>query len=420
MVTIYPFIGLHPSDVGFPFVPSVPYDVISVEDASAEIEKNDKTFLRVIRPDAELRDIDPHDVRIYAHAREMFVKMKETGLLISDDKAAFYLYRVITIDGETFTGLISCVSVAEYKDDTIKKHELTRYDKEEDRTRHIDSVSAHTGQVFMLYKDPGNVHSYISILAESIQPFGEHRSADGNLHQIYRVNDPEQIVELEKMFVKIPNLYIADGHHRAKSSSNVYDLRMKENRCTSDAARFMSVLFAHDKVRIYGYHRLVRDLAGMNADQFISALAMRFNVTSIEKVDTTKNIIPTLVDADGLTHIIHLYLENQWYELTCPMDLNANSIEKLDVSVLQDSVLNDMLGILDPRGDPRISFVGGVVPLADIVKKIDTGEYSAAFIMQPVTAQSVIDVADHAMIMPPKSTWFEPKLLSGMVIHEIL
>ena len=264
MVTIYPFVGLHPSDEAFAFVPSVPYDVISAEEAAAEIAKNDKTLLRVIRTDAELPDIDPHDDRIYERAREMFAKMKEDGLLVSDEKPAFYIYR-ITLGEDTFTGLVSCVSVAEYKDDTIKKHELTRYDKEEDRTRHIDAVSAHTGQVFLLYKDPGNIHAYISGLADAMQPFGEYRSEGGNLHQIYRVTDHADIAKLETMFAEVPNLYIADGHHRAKSSVNVYDRRKAEGRCTPDAERFMSVLFAHDKVRIYGYHRLVRDLAGMNA-----------------------------------------------------------------------------------------------------------------------------------------------------------
>lgn len=418
MVTIYPFVGLHPSDEAFAFVPSVPYDVISAEEAAAEIAKNDKTLLRVIRTDAELPDIDPHDDRIYERAREMFAKMKEDGLLVSDEKPAFYIYR-ITLGEETFTGLVSCVSVAEYKDDTIKKHELTRYDKEEDRTRHIDAVSAHTGQVFLLYKDPGNIHAYISGLADAMQPFGEYRSEGGNLHQIYRVTDHADIAKLETMFAEVPNLYIADGHHRAKSSVNVYDRRKAEGRCTPDAERFMSVLFAHDKVRIYGYHRLVRDLAGMNADQFLSDLALRFTITPIKKVDITKNTVPPLADTDGSTHIIHLYLESQWYELTRPVDPKADAIARLDVSVLQESVLDDMLGIIDPRGDPRISFVGGIVPLSDVTREVDAGEFSTAFIMQPVTAQGVIDVADNAMIMPPKSTWFEPKLLSGMVIHEI-
>lgn len=418
MVTIYPFSGLHPSDEAFAFVPSVPYDVISAEDAAAEIANNDKTLLRVIRTDAELPDIDPHDDRIYERAREMFAKMKTGGLLVSDERPALYLYR-ITLGGDTFTGLISCVSVAEYKNDTIKKHELTRYDKEEDRTRHIDAVSAHTGQVFLLYKDPGAVHAHVSALADAMQPFGEYRSAGGNLHQIYRVTDPAEIAKFTGMFAEIPNLYIADGHHRAKSSANVCDRRKTEGRCTPDAERFMSVLFAHDSVRIYGYHRLVRDLAGMNADQFIGDLSLRFTVTPIKKVDVTKNAVPPLADADGSTHIMHLYLESKWYELTRPVDPGADAIAQLDVSALQESVLDDMLGIIDPRGDPRISFVGGIVPLGDVVKEVDAGEYSAAFIMQPITSEGVIDVADNTMIMPPKSTWFEPKLLSGMVIHEI-
>jgi uncharacterized protein (DUF1015 family) len=418
MVTIYPFTGLHPSDEAFSSVPSVPYDVISSEEAAAEIAKNDKTFLRVIRTDAELPNVDPHDDCVYERAYEMLTKMKEEGVLIPDERPAIYIYR-ITVKNETFVGLISCVSVADYKNGTIKKHELTRYDKEEDRTLHIDAVSAHTGQVFLLYRDPGNIHDYISGLANAMQPFGECRSVGGNLHQIYRVTESAEIAKLEEMFMQVPNLYIADGHHRAKSSVNVHELRKADGRCTQDTERFMSALFAHDKVRIHGYHRLIRDLADMSPEQFLDNLALRFTITSIKKVDTTKNAIPSLTEMDKATHVIHLYLEKRWYELTRPVDQGADVITRLDVSVLQKSILDDILGIIDPRDDPRLSFIGGTVPLADITKEVDAGRYSASFIMQPLTAQEVIDVADNAMIMPPKSTWFEPKLLSGMIIHEI-
>ena len=417
MVTIYPFKGLHPSPEAFAVVPSVPYDVIEREEAAEVIAENPKSLLRVIRTDAELPDIDPHDDRIYERAKEMFAKFKADGLFEEDAKDAYYLYR-ITLAGEVFTGLISCVSVQEYKDDIIKKHELTRYDKEEDRTRHIDSVSAHTGQVFLLYKDPSEVQKTLCAMADSRKPFGEYTAKNGTLHQIYRIDDPSEVAEITGMFANIPNLYIADGHHRAKSSVNVCERRSSENRVTPDAERFMSVLFAHDSVRIYGYHRLVRDLAGMNADMFLGDLALRFNITPIKKVDVKKNAVPAREPSPDM-HVIHLYLESQWYELTRKKDETADAIERLDVSVLQNLVLDDMLAIVDPRGDPRISFVGGIVPLEDVVKEVDNGEYSAAFIMQPVTAQQVIDVADAGLIMPPKSTWFEPKLLSGMVIHEI-
>jgi uncharacterized protein (DUF1015 family) len=418
MVTIYPFAGLHPSDEAFSFVPSVPYDIISTADAAAEIARNDKTLLRVIRTDAELPDLDPYDIRIYERSREMFARMKADNLLVRDENLAFYIYR-ITLGDEIFIGLISCVSVAEYKDDTIKKHELTRYDKEMDRTRHIDALSAHTGQVFLLYKDPGSIHAYISNLVDVMQPFGEYGCVGGPLHQIYRIVEPAEITRLRELFAQVPNLYIADGHHRAKSSVNVYDCRKKDGRCTPDVERFMGVLFAHDKVRIHGYHRLIRDLAGMNSGQFLEELAMRFTVTPIKMVDITKSVVPPITNIDDSTHIVHLYLENQWYELTRSVDPSADVVARLDVSVLQELVLGDILCITDPRGDSRISFVGGIVPLADVMKGVDAGEYSAVFVMQPITAQEVIGVADNAMIMPPKSTWFEPKLLSGMVIHEI-
>lgn len=417
MVTIYPFQGLRPAPEAYAFVPSVPYDVISAEEAAAEIRENPKSLLRVIRTDAELKDTDPHDDKIYERAKEMFARFKADGLFKEDEGVSYYIYR-ITMGKETFTGLVSCVSVAEYKDNIIKKHELTRYDKEEDRTRHIDAVSAHTGQVFLLYKDESSIYQTLCSMADAKTPVGEYTSKGGNLHRLYRISDPEETAKITAMFAAVPNLYIADGHHRAKSSANVCDRRAAEGRLTPDAERFMSVLFAHDSVRIYGYHRLVRDLAGLNADQFLSDLSLRFRITPIKKVDVKKNAVPALEKSPDM-HVMHLYLESQWYELTRPVDAAADAIERLDVSVLQNTVLDDMLAIFDPRGDPRIAFVGGIVPLADVIREVDNGEFSAAFIMQPVTSQQVIDVADAGLIMPPKSTWFEPKLLSGMVIHEI-
>ena len=416
MVTVYPFTGLHPNGDAFASVPSVPYDVIERDEAAAEIAENKNSLLRIIRTDAELPDIDPHDDRIYERAAEMFAKFKADGLLIPDEKPAFYIYR-ITMGQETFTGLISCVSVDEYNDNTIKKHELTRYDKEEDRTRHIDAVSCHTGQVFLLYKN-AEAQALICKMADEKTPFGEYTAKNGNRHRIYRVDDPAEITQITGLFKTIDNLYIADGHHRAKSSANVCERRKSEGRLTPDAEKFMAVLFAHDSVRIYGYHRLIRDLAGLNADMFLNDLSLRFSVTPIKKVDLKKNAVPARETSKKM-HVMHLYLESQWYELTRPVDESADAIERLDVSVLQNLVMDDMLAIFDPRGDPRIAFIGGIVPLSEITRQVDSGEFAAAFVMQPVTSQQVIDVADAGLIMPPKSTWFEPKLLSGMVMHEI-
>lgn len=416
MVTVFPFKGLRPTKEAYAVLPSVPYDVISAEEAAAEIKENNKSFLRVIRSDAELPDVDPHDDKVYARAVEMFDTYRKEGLFETDDSDSYYVYKIL-FQGAAYVGLISCVSVEEYKKNIIKKHELTRYDKEEDRTRHIDAVSAHTGQVFLLYKGGEDVHSLLCKIAEGT-PDGEYTAKNGTVHQIFRVADAGTVEKITNAFAAIPNLYIADGHHRAKSSANVCDRRAAEKRLTPDAEKFMAVLFAYDSVKIFGYHRLVRDLAGLNADQFLSDLSLRFTVTPIKKVDVKKNFVPARETGANM-HVMHLYLESQWYELSRAVDPAADAIERLDVSVLQNVVLDDMLAIFDPRGDPRISFVGGVVPLEDIVNEVDSGEFAAAFIMQPVTAQQVLDVADNELIMPPKSTWFEPKLLSGMVIHEI-
>lgn len=420
MVTIYPFAGVRPScDEAYKKVPSVPYDVVTTEEAAAEIKSNEYSLLRVIRSDAELSDIDPYDNAVYEQAAFMYEKLKASGYLKEDDSDSYYIYR-ITLKKEslTFTGLTACVSVEEFINNVIKKHELTRYDKEEDRTRHIDTVSAHTGQVFLLYKDINSINKRISEIADENIPAGEFVSKEGNIHRIYRIEDEHLIEEITNMFKDVPNLYIADGHHRAKSSVNVYLKRRSEGRLSPDAEKFMGVLFSDKSVKIYGSHRLVRDLAGMNADQFLSGLSLRFEISKIKKVDLKKNFISPLEKSKKF-HVIHLYLESQWYELTRPIDESADAVDVLDVSVLQNLVLDDMLAIIDQRSDPRLSFVGGVLPLEEIVKEVDSGEYSAAFIMQPITSDQVINVADAGLIMPPKSTWFEPKLLSGMVIHEI-
>jgi uncharacterized protein (DUF1015 family) len=416
MVAIYPFVALRPAPEESAFVPSVPYDVVSTEEAAACIAENRKSFLRVIRSDAELPDVKPYDDAVYARARAVFEEMKAEGLFVRDALESYSVYQV-EHEGRIFTGLVACIGVSEYQNRTVKRHELTRYDKEEDRTRHIDAVNANTGQVFLLYRDPGGIHQFITSRAMG-DPIAEAVMKSGSRHRIYPINDPEVIKEISALFADVPSLYIADGHHRAKSAVNVSLRRKERGELTHEATRFMGVLFAHDSVLIHGYSRLIRDLFGMTPAVFLSALAEQFTVREIHEVDTEQSEISSAMK-DSHHHILHLYLAGRFYELSRKTDQSADVVSRLDVSLLQEKVLSPLLGITDPRGDKRLEFMGGAHPIHELISHVDSGEYAAAILMQPVNIDDLCDIADNDGIMPPKSTWFEPKLLSGLVIHTL-
>ncbi|MDO8840976.1 DUF1015 domain-containing protein [Methanocalculus sp.] len=416
MVGIYPFVALRPAQEESAYVPSVPYDVVSAEEAAACIAENRKSFLRVIRSDAELPDLPPYDDAIYARARAIFEEMKADGLFVQDTGESYSVYQV-EHGGQTFTGLVACVGVDDYLNKTVKRHELTRYDKEEDRTRHIDSVNANTGQVFLLYRDPGGIHEFITSRATGAA-IAETVTKSGSVHRIYPITDPEEITRLSTLFADVSSLYIADGHHRAKSAVNVCDRRKERGDLTPEATRFMGVLFAHDSVLIHGYSRLIRDLSGMTRNEFLSALADEFTIREIEGVDTkASEIRQTMKDAHH--HILHLYIDGRFYELSREIDKKADTVSRLDVTLLQEKVLSPLLGITDPRGDKRLEFMGGAHPIHELISHVDSGDYAAAILMQPVRIEDLCEIADNDGIMPPKSTWFEPKLLSGLVIHTL-
>ncbi|KUL00061.1 MAG: Uncharacterized conserved protein UCP033563 [Methanomicrobiales archaeon 53_19] len=416
MVSIYPFRALRPAAEESAAIASVPYDVVSRDEAAACIFENNKSFLRVIRSDAELPDLNPYDDAVYARARAVFDEMQAEGLLRQDSAESYSVYQVED-EGRVFTGLVACIGVSEYQNKVVKRHELTRYDKEEDRTRHIDTVGANTGQVFLLYRDTKGIHDLIASQANG-EPVAETRTKSGAVHRIYPITDPDLIKKITGTFADVPSLYIADGHHRAKSAVNVYERRSVRGDANPESSRFMGILFAHDSVLIHGYSRLVRDLAGMTEDTFLQRLGEIFSIRELHDVDTLASSISPAVDlADH--HIMHLYIGGRFYELTRPFDPSADAIARLDVSILQEKVLSPMLGITDPRGDERLAFMGGALPIADLISGVDSGEYAFAILMQPIGVDSICDIADNDMIMPPKSTWFEPKLLSGLVIHMI-
>lgn len=418
MVHVYRFAAVRPAPGEAQSIAAVPYDVVTADEARAIIRENPKSFLTVSRSDAELPDIPPHDDRVYERARENFRALLAAGRLVRDDLPAMYVYR-IRQDNDTFLGLFCCLDTEDYRTNRIRRHELTRYDKEEDRTRHIDAVQAHDGPVVLLYRDPGTLFPFIeSLIAHRKNPDAEVHTPQGGTHQIFTVTDPAALNEIEHRFRNVASLYIADGHHRAKAAVNLADrLRAAGRPVDGEVGRFMGVLFASERVKIHGYSRLLTDLGTFTPETFLAGLGKMYTVAPYGDVDGRGyNIRPHVAHPEKF-HVMHLYLEGKWYECTRPIDPSAGPLDVLDVAVLQKLVLEGMLGITDPRGDARLQYLGGARPVADLEKLVDAGTYRLAFAMQPVRVGTVLAIADAGGVMPPKSTWFEPKLLSGLVIH---
>ncbi|MFA4877289.1 MAG: DUF1015 family protein [Methanoregula sp.] len=418
MVRIYRFCGVRPERSAAPAIAAVPYDVVTADEARAIIRKSPRSFLRVSRPDAEMPEIPSDDPRIYERARENFNAMVSGGEMQQDPVPAMYLYRVRQ-DGDGFLGLCCCLDVDDYRTTKIRRHEQTRYDKEEDRTRHIGTTKTHNGPVVLLYQDKDDIFKFIkSLVPATAVPEAEVKADGGGVHQIFRITDPSALGRLEELFSSVPSLYIADGHHRAKAAVNVADRRIAEGlTADGEVARFMGVMFAHNRVKIHGYSRLLTDLGTYTHETFLDELGKYFEVRPYGRVNGREFNIPPKIKAPEKYHIVHMYLAGEWFECTRPLERGAAPLDSLDVAVLQRYVLEGMLGITDPRGDARLQYLGGARPVADLEKLVDAGTYRLAFAMQPVRVGTVLSIADSGGVMPPKSTWFEPKLLSGLVVH---
>jgi uncharacterized protein (DUF1015 family) len=410
MVRIFPFSAVRPEPDAAARVAAVPYDVVTTGEAEEVIRENPTSFLRISRPDAD-------HTGTHVDARRRFDKMLEEGIFTSDESPGMYVYRVTSPAGE-FTGLCCCLHVDDYDSGVILRHEQTRYDKEEDRTRHIDTVNANTGPVVLLYRDDQVISRFIATLPKTVPPVADVRWQDGSRHQVYRISEPDVVGRIESLFRHVPRLYIADGHHRAKSAVNVAKLRRDSGCVTDEALRFMGVIFPHDGVRIHGYSRLVRDLGGRTAPEFRDLVGRSFRVSVHPGVDRNSFQIAPKIPA-GSEHVIHMYLDRTWYECRAAPNPSSDLIESLDVTVLQKKVLLPILRITDPRSDSRLQYLGGARPVADLESMVDRGAYAVAFSLQPVRVTTVLSIADAGGIMPPKSTWFEPKLLSGLLIHRL-
>jgi len=389
-----------------------PYDVLNSEEARAEKGDNQYSFYRINKPEVDLDPaIDHYDDRVYAKAKENLDLFINNGWLVPDDKACFYLYRQI-MNGHSQTGLVCCASIDDYFNDIIKKHEYTRPDKENDRIRHMDTLSAHVGPVFTCYPDVARMNA-IQQEACKAAPIYDFTADDGVQHTVWIIRDEATIQEIESIFQKeVPCTYIADGHHRAASSAKVGLKRRALNPNYTGQEEFnyfLSVLFPASQLSIIDYNRVVTDLNGLSHDEFIAKLADKFVV---------ENMGSTIYKPAKL-HELSCYLGGNWYKLNAkPGTYNdADPIGVLDVTIMSENILAPILNITDQRVDKRIDFVGGIRGLGELVHRVDSGEMQLAIALYPVTIEQLINISDSGNVMPPKSTWFEPKLRSGLLVH---
>lgn len=412
MAIIRPFKAIRPDSNLAHLVAALPYDVMNSEEARQMVEGNPYSFLRVDRAEIELdRNINLYDKKVYEKARQKLNEMIDNNILIKDSKPYFYIYS-LKMEGRTQTGLVVCTSIDEYIDNTIKKHEFTREDKEQDRINHVDYCNANTGPIFLTYKHQEKIDYIIENWTLNHNTCYDFIADDGVEHKAWIIADEEVINDLIEGFKGINSLYIADGHHRNASAVKVGLKRRKENpHFTGDEEfnYYLSVLFPNNQLKILDYNRVVKDLNGLSTSDFIKKLENSFN---IEKMD--------IMYKPEKNHTYGMYLEGNWYKLTAKDDIIPNdTVGVLDVSILQEQVLTNILGIKDIRTDDRINFVGGIRGLSELEKLVDSGLWKVAFAMYPTSVDELMNIADEGKIMPPKSTWFEPKLRSGLFIHSL-
>ncbi|QIK38022.1 DUF1015 domain-containing protein [Caldichromatium japonicum] len=404
MPLIQPFAGLRPAPGYAAEVAAPPYDVVSIEEARRLVKGRPWSFLHISRAEVDLPpDIDPYDPSVYQQARIHLDRMRAAKVLIQDLEPRYYVYR-LTLDQHSQTGLVVAASVAAYRSGRIKRHELTRPVKEDDRVRQIQALGAQTGPVFLFHRAQPALDQRIAGLTTA-QPEVDFTASDGVRHQLWSVSEPKILAELTQMFEGFDSLYIADGHHRAAAGARVAELGAASGEGQSSESGFLAVVFPHDQLRILDYNRLVRDLNGLDAEGFIAQVDARFVVEP--------SMQPVAPERSG---VFGMYLQGRWYRLTPRFAPPADDpVAALDVSLIQDHLLGPILGITDPRKDERIDFVGGVRGLSGLTVPVDAGEMAVAFALHPPSIESLMAIADRGQIMPPKSTWFEPKLADGLV-----
>lgn len=409
MPLIKPFPGLRPAPGRAADVVAPPYDVMNASEARQMVYGRPWSFLHISRPEVDLSEgIDPYAPEVYAKAAQNLERMRREGILVQDRNACFYVYR-LTMDQHTQTGIVAVASVAAYDQNRIRKHELTRPNKEDDRVRQIEALSAQTGPVFLVYRSHPDVDSRLARLADTA-PEVDITAADGVRHQLWVLHDAGDIEQLMQRFDVMPALYVADGHHRSAAASRVAAAGRVDSGSPGETARdyFLSVIFPHDQVQILDYNRVVRDLNGLDRKRLLERISGRFSIEP---------------SADPVRPVKHgeygMYLPGQWYRLAVEAARipKEDPVQRLDVTILANELLQPMLGIADQRTDNRIDFVGGSRGLEGLESRVDSGEMAVAFAIRPTDMEALMAVADAGEIMPPKSTWFEPKLADGLVSH---
>lgn len=407
MALIRPFKIVHPKKEFVEEISCPPYDVVNRKEAES-YAKNPISFMHVIRAEVDLKNYEDN---VYEKAKENLDNLISGEYLIEEEKPVFYIYKQ-KMGKITQIGLVACTSVAEYDKNLIKKHELTRQEKEEDRTNHILSLEANSGPVFLTYPDKENDDNFLANIIENKSPLYDFSDENEVRHTVYKIEEDDEINLIKNKFIEIPYLYIADGHHRAASASNVAKILNEKfsDENNDEFNYFLSVIFPASQLNIMDYNRVVKDLNGYSVGQFLQRVDELFE---IYKEDFNGR--------PDKKHHFGMYLDGQWY-LLIPKKGTYNSndpILSLDVSILQNNLLNPVLGIRDPRKDNRIDFVGGIKGIKTLEKLVDSEDYKVAFSLFPTSIEELMDVADSNKTMPPKSTWFEPKLRSGLFIHKL-
>ncbi len=410
MHLIRPFTGLRPAANRASDVAAPPYDVLSTDEARVRAEGKPWSFLHISKPEIDLpAGTNPYAAEVYAKGAENLKKMLAEDILARDAAPCYYAYRII-MGGHSQTGLVAAASVADYDTNRIRKHEFTRPDKEDDRVRQIDALNAQTGPVLLAYPSAPEVDEILASAA-STAPDADVTAEDGIRHTIWVIRDSATLARLTAAFDAMPAIYIADGHHRSAAASRICATRKSANPQHSGEESynyFLSVIFPHHQMKIMDYNRVVIDLNGLDSAAFLKRIAEQFSVqTSAAPVKPAK------------PNEFGLYLPGQWYRLEIRADLipRSDPVARLDVSLLQNHLIAPVLGISDPRRDKRIDFVGGIRGLAELEKRVDSGEMAAAFALFATRMEDLMAVADAGEVMPPKSTWFEPKLADGLVSH---
>ncbi|MDR3287859.1 MAG: DUF1015 family protein [Peptococcaceae bacterium] len=414
MAVIKPFKAIRPTPELVRKVAALPYDVMSSDEARATAEGNPYTFLHVDKAEIDLdSSVNLYDQRVYEQARENLRQMIADGVFVREREACLYIYRQ-TMAGRPQTGLVVCASIDDYLSGAIKKHELTRADKELDRMKHVDYCDANTGPIFLTYRAQAEINARIGAWTQAHSPVYDFISDDGIGHTVWVIDDPALIASLTADFAKIDALYIADGHHRSASAVKI-GLKRREQFPDYDGSEefnfFLSVLFPDEQLFVMDYNRVVRDLNGHTLAEYMNQVREKFIVEEVQGKEPFK---------PSEKHTFGMYIHAKWYKLTAKAgSFDAHDpVARLDVSIIQNQLLGPILGIQDPRKDKRIDFIGGIRGLTELERRV-TGGMKVAFSMYPTTIDDLMAIADAGEIMPPKSTWFEPKLRSGIFVHEL-